>query len=48
MGVSVSGVSAKGGVPCDLSHHAFDVICMLSPQQLRLNSNVAAYIVLVM
>ena len=26
----VGGVSAQGGVPCDLSHHAFDITCMLS------------------
>ena len=24
------GVSDQGGVPCDLSHHAFDVTCILS------------------
>ena len=34
-------------VPCDLSHHAFDVTCMLPPHQLRLTSSAAAYIVLV-
>ena len=37
-----------GCIPCDLSHHAFDVTCMLSLLQLRLNRNAAAYIVLVM
>ena len=29
-GVCPGGVSAQGGVPCDLSHHAFDITCMLS------------------
>ena len=33
------------GVPCDLSHHAFDVSCMLSCHQLRLITSAAAYIV---
>ena len=44
------GACVVGGVcmPCDLSHHAFDVTCMLSLLQLRLNRNAAAYIVLVM
>ena len=37
-----------GCMPCDLSHHAFDVTCMLSLLQLRLNRNAATYIVLVM
>ena len=32
-------------VPCDLSHHAFDVTCMLPPHQLRLITCAAAYIV---
>ena len=32
------------GVPCDLSHHAFDVTCMLSPHQLRASSYAPAYI----
>ena len=32
-------------VSCDLSHHAFDVTCMLSLHQLRLITSVAAYIV---
>ena len=41
-------VSTLEGVPCDLSHNAFDVTCMLSLHQLRLNSNAASYIVLVM
>ena len=36
----------RGGVPCDLSHHAFDVTCMLPPHQLRLNTSAAAYILL--
>ena len=47
-GVSAWGVSAQGGVPCDLSHHAFDVTCMLSLLQLILKSNAAAYFVVVM
>ena len=47
MGVSAQGMSAWGGVPCDLSHHAFDVTCMLSPHQLRVSNNAAAYILLV-
>ena len=33
-----------GGVPCDLSHHAFDVTCILSPHQLRASSYAPAYI----
>ena len=42
------GVSAREGcVPCELSHHAFDVTCMLSPHQLRASNNAAAYILLV-
>ena len=36
----------RGGVPCNLSHNAFHVTCMLS-QQLRVNTNAAAYMVLV-
>ena len=28
------GVSIWGGMSCDLSHHAFDVTCMLPPHQL--------------
>ena len=41
------GVCDPGGVPCDLSHHAFDVItCMLPPHQLRPTNSAAAYIVL--
>ena len=36
-----------GGVPCDLSHHAFDVTCMLLPHQLRPTNSAAAYILLV-
>ena len=51
--VYLGGCLPKGcvyleGVPCDLSHQAFDVTCMLSLLQLRLKSNAAAYIVLVM
>ena len=41
------GVSAQEGVSCDLSHNAFDVTCMLSHHQLRVNTSAAAYIVLV-
>ena len=37
-------VAAGGGVPCDLSHHAFDVTCILSPHQLRASSYAPAYI----
>ena len=44
-GVSTRGV-CQGGVPCDLSHNAFDVTCMLPPHQLRPNTSAAAYIVL--
>ena len=40
------GVWSQGGVPCDLSHHAFDVTCILPPHQLRLNTSAAAYILL--
>ena len=28
------GLSIWGGVPCDISHHAFNVTCMLPPHQL--------------
>ena len=35
------------GVPCDLSHHAFDVTYMLSQHQLSVYTNAAAYIVVV-
>ena len=41
------GVSAQGGVPCDISNHAFDFTCMLSWHQLRVNTSAPAYIVLV-
>ena len=48
-GVYPEGMSVcPRGVPCDLSHHAFVVTCMLSLLQLRLKSNAVAYIVLVM
>ena len=49
-GLSVQGrvCCLPGGVPCDLSRHAFDVTCMLSLFQLRLKSYAAAYTVLVM
>ena len=39
-------VSAEG-MPCDLSHHALDVTCMLPPHQLRPSNSGAAYILLV-
>ena len=35
-----------GGVPCDISHHAFDVTCMLPPHQLRHINSAPAYILL--
>ena len=44
LGVSVQGPSAQG-VSCDLSHHEFNVTCMLSFHQLRLITSAAAYIV---
>ena len=44
-GVPARGVPVWGGVPCDLSHHAFDVTCMLPPLQLRHTKCAAAYIV---
>ena len=44
-GVSAWGGVCLGHVPCDLSHHAFDVTCMLSCHQLRLITSAAAYIV---
>ena len=50
-GCMVAGGMVTGGhvwlgvcVPCDLSHHAFDVTCMLSPHQLRASSYAPAYI----
>ena len=48
-GVCLGGVQGvcSGGVPCHLSHHAFDVTCMLSLHQLRGSNNAAAYILLV-
>ena len=45
-GVYLEGMSAWG-VPCGLSHHAFDVTCMLPPHQLRPSNSAAAYIQLV-
>ena len=42
--ISGGGGACLGG-PCDLSHHAFDVTCMLSCHQLRLITSAAAYIV---
>ena len=48
-GFSIRGGSPLGGgVPCDLSHHAFDVTCMLPAHQLRPTNSAAAYILLVM
>ena len=44
-GVSAQGMSAWGGGSCDLSNHAFDATCMLSPHQLGVNTAAAAYIV---
>ena len=43
---SQGGFSIPGGVPCDLSHHAFDVTCMLPPHQLRHTNSAPAYILL--
>ena len=51
-GVLHRGGSPPGGspsrgcvcVPCDLSHHAFDVTCMLPPHQLRHTNFAPAYI----
>ena len=43
-GVCPGGV-CPGGVPCRLSHHAFDVTCILSWHQLRLITSAAVYIV---
>ena len=44
----LSGGCSPGGVllPCDLSHHAFDVTCLLPLHQLRMNTSEAAFIVL--
>ena len=44
---SIQGGLSIWGVPCDLSHHAFDVTCMLPPHQLRPTNSAAAYILLV-
>ena len=41
-GVCQGGV----GVPCDLSHHAFDVTCLLPPHQLKHHNSAPAYILL--
>ena len=48
VGACVAGdrVCMAGGVPCDLSRNAFDVMYMLSLHQLRLITSTAAYIVL--
>ena len=40
------GVSWGGCVPCDISHHAFDVTCLLPPHQLRHINSAPAYILL--
>ena len=45
-GVSIQWVSIRGGVPCDISHHAFDVTCLLPPHQLRHINSAPAYILL--
>ena len=45
-GCAPRGCLLPGGVQYDLSHHAFDVTCMLPPRQLRLNTSAAAYILL--
>ena len=40
------GCSCRGGLgSCDLSHHAFDVTCMLPPHQLSVSTCAAPYIV---
>ena len=46
-GSSIGGgfLHRGGGIPCDLSHNAFDVTCMLPPHQLRHINCAAAYIV---
>ena len=45
-GVPVQGVYLpEGGRPRDLSHHAFDVTCMLPPHQLSVSTCAALYIV---
>ena len=45
-GSSIQGGLHPGGVPCDISHHAFDVACMLPPHQLRHINSAPAYILL--
>ena len=57
MGVPAQGGTCLGGtclggclprgLPCDLSHHAFDATCMLSHHQLRPTNSAVAYILLV-
>ena len=42
----LGGSPSGGGVPCDISHHAFDVTCMLPPHQLRHINSAPAYILL--
>ena len=42
--VSWEGGGSAWEVSCDLSHHTFDVTCMLSLHQLRLIASAAAYI----
>ena len=47
-GVPAWGVCLpRGRVPCYLSHHAFDVTCMLPPHQLRPSNSAVAYKLLV-
>ena len=46
-GLLARGPPCQRGIPCDLSHHSFDVTCMLPPHQLRPTNSAAAYIVLV-
>ena len=43
-GSALGGGLLLGGVPCDLSHHAFDVTCMVPPHQLRHTNCAPAYI----
>ena len=43
--LSIGGFSILGGMSCDLSHHAFDVTCMLPPHQLSGSTCAAPYIV---
>ena len=45
-GSCMAGSMVGEEVPCDLSHHAFDVTCMLPSQQLSHINSAPAYIVL--